>query len=394
MALFTGQTLYTRTRDRQDTWGSNVKSLLASRSNPPDWTVTFTSDSTITQTVLPYTNISNDSSDTRTSNGWAMNRNENADNGMGSTAERNRYIPSGDWSFEIALQYSAPALLANYNIQVEFSIYRVAAGGGARSLLFSVLSSTVNVNLQAGNSTLTTTSTQPEVTIGVGETIHFAIRLTSRATTATLGNETDTVITLGTDNGSSVSFPSPGLRSNYFEYSDGVGNTFTPVDIFIKKDIDGQGDGVGIFNRLVEFYRELNGGGEGSGERSLLTVLKTMVSSGEAQGLSLRLIEKDLFIATGEVLGLRLPNNIFKDIFVANGDTDSVFNKTVVFARLFEGNGEGSRTFNKVVIFVRTFNSEGESVIRPRICLDWDDLPQTGTVIEAEKGQLVYFDWE
>jgi hypothetical protein len=392
MALFTGQRLYTRTRDRQDTWGSNVKSLLAFPSNPPDWTVTFTSDSTITQTVLPYTNISNDSSDTRSTNGWAMNRNENADNGMGSTAERNRYIPSGDWSFEIALQYTAPALLANYNIQVEFSIYRVAAGGGSRSLLFSVLSTTVNVSLQAGNSTLTTTSTQPEVTIGVGETIHFAIRLTSRATTATLGNETDTVITLGTDNGSSVSFPSPGLRSNYFEYSDGAGNTFMPFDLRVKKDVEGQGEGISVFNRLAEFNRELNGRCEGNSERSLLTVLKTLVSNGDARGTSVRLIKKSAFPAEGLSLGLRLPNNIFKDTFVANGNNETGFSKAVVFARLFEGNGEGSRTFSKIVIFVRTFNVEGESVIRPRISLDWDDLPQTGEVIV--KGQLVYFDWE
>ena len=397
MAIFTGQLLYPRNVDQDQVWGSNVKALISTASADTDWTVTFTSETTITQTVVPYTNTSNDPSDTRNNNGWAVNQDEASTDGMGSIVERTRFVPTGDWVFSIPIAYTAPALLANYDIQAEFSIYRVATGGGTRALLFSTTSNTVTVNLQAGTNTLTASSTQPEVVIGVGETIHYAIRLTSVATTATLGNVTSTVVTLQgtTSGGMTLTLPAQGIRSRYFEYSDGVGNTFTPVDIFIKKDIESQGEGAGIINRLVEFYRELNGGGEGDGERSLLTVLKTLVSGGEAQGTSLRLIEKAPYTATGLVSGLRLPNSIFKDVIVADGDAESTISRVVTFARLFEGTGEGSESFNKVVIFVRTFNADGESIIKPRICLDWDDLPVSGTVIAApETGQLVYFDWE
>jgi hypothetical protein len=264
-------------------------------------------------------------------------------------------------------------------------------------LVFSATSNIVTANLQAGTDTLTSSSSQPEIVVGVGETLHYAIRLTSGATTATLGDITNTVITLqgATSGGLILTLPSPGLRSRYFEYSNGVGNTNTPVDISIKKDIEGQGEGTGIITRLVEFYRELNGDAEGDGERSLLTVLKTLVSEGEAQGAVSRLVEKSAYTSTGLASGSRLSNNIYKDTIVAVGDTEAVINRTAVFARLFEGSGEGDKSFNKAVIFVRTFDAEGNSVIKPRICLDWDDLPVSGAVIEVPyTGQLIYFDWE
>lgn len=396
MAIFTGQALYPRNVDQDQSWGSNVKALLATASADANWTVTFTSETTITQTVVPYTNTSNNSADTRTNNGWAINQAEASVNGMGSISTRTRFVPAGDWEFSIPIAYNAPALLANYDIDAEFNIYRVATSGGTRTLVFSVASNTVAVSLQAGTATLAATVAQPEIVVGVGETLHYAVRITSVATTATLGAVTDTVVTIngGTSGALSLTLPPEGLGSNYYEYSDGVGDTVSPVDVSIKKDIDGQGDGAGVINRLVEFYRELNGGGEGSGARSLLTVLKTLESEGEGQGTSLRLIEKATYPATGSGTGLRLSSNIYKDTIVSEGDTEAVIDRTAVFARLFEGEGEGERTFNKVVIFVRTFNAEGESVIRPRIALDWDELPDSGAPPVVINGKQIYLEWE
>jgi hypothetical protein len=396
MAIFTGQVLYPRDVDQDQGWGSNVKALLSAASSDSNWTVTFTDDdNAITQTVVPYTNISNQPADTRVNNGWAINQAEGSTDGMGSIATRTRFVPSGNWVFSIPVAYNAPALLANYTIVAQFSIYRVATGGGTRTLVFSATSNTISVNISAGTGTLTSTSSRSEIAVGVGETLHYSVRLTSIATTATLGATTNTVVTIngGTSGGLSLTLPSQGLRSNYFEYSDGVGDTVTPVDITVRKSLVSEAEGVGVFDRLAEFSRELNGVGVGVGFRTLLTVLKTLEAGGEGEGTSARLIRKDTYIADGEADGQREPNNIFKDTITSLGDGEGVFEKAVVFARQFDAEGEGERTFGKVVIFVREFNGEGESVVRPRIALDWDDLPDAGAPPVVVSKQI-YLEWE
>lgn len=459
MARFRGQTLYLRAATRDVAYGTNVRALISTTGADTNFTVTFTSTTAATQTLQPYTNISNNTTDNRTTHGWGMNQNDASADSVGSTSTRKRIIPAGTWSFSNALSGSAPPLLDSYNVTLEYSVYRVAANGGTRTLLFSFSGSAVN---RSGSGAFTYTAispSQPVYTLEPNETIHLAIRITSAATSSLLGGTTNTVITVsGATSGSQTfTIPAPGMRDLYFDTNLAVGSGVGSETLYIRKDIysatgegDGQysrlvdffrkldavgtgsglesifvrkdifqaigegsgilsrrlelfrtllgtgeglgsetlyvrkdvhsaiGEGVGQYSRLVDFFRKLDAVGEGIGTRELLIIQKTLEAVGTGVGYQgPRRITKEPFLASGEGVGSR-SNKVIKDIFSAIGEGDGSLERAVVFVRDFIATGVGVADISRVVIFVRELQAVGKGVVRGRIGLDFDDLPDPG----------------
>jgi hypothetical protein len=381
MALFNGQILYPRDIDQDQSWGSNIKQLSGTAGADSDFTMTFTSTSSTTLTMIPYTNVSGSSTnDTRTDNGWALNEAESSNDGMGSISTRKRVIPAGDWIFAIDVDYTAPALLTSYDIQAEMSVYRVATGGGSRSLLFTGTSNTITVDLEAGSGTLTTTSSQGEYIIEPGETIHVATRITSAATEALLGSTTNSVITIpaATSGALTYTLPSPGLRSLYFDSNSSVSEYSSTRSTLTQKDAySSTGVFIGALDKAVDFYRSFLGTADHEGSRPLLAVMKELQSTADSEST------KDLYITKGTLSSVIDAEStrallLQKDVVSAIAEASGSIDKVVEYVRGFEGTVDSLSDFEKAVIYVRGFESTMDMLVRPRICLDWDDLPDPG----------------
>lgn len=401
MAIFRGTALYMRATDQDQAWGTNVRALLGTAGADTNFTVTFTSTTAITQTVNPFTNISNQSADNRTNLGWALNEAEASTDSMGSTSSRKRIIHAGTWSFGFAWTSNAPALLASYDVTIEYTVYRVATGGGTRTLLFTVSAAPVTVSLVAGSGDGAVTSNQSEFLIQPGETIHVAVRINSKATSGVLGGTTNTVITCtGATSGSfSVTLPTPGLRNLTFDSNSSTGSGVGTRSLLVlstktgtgsgvgnrnastifKDIISSTGAGVGTLSKLSSFYRIYNAAGDGSGTRTLMVQKDNILSFGVGTGSVSRVL--DLFRefnSTGTGVGTT-SKDIFKDVITTIGDGVGDISKSVIFVRQFTSTGDGVGDVIKSVIFVRDFTSTGKATIRPRIALDWDDLPDPGS---------------
>ena len=286
MAVFRGTTLYHRTTDQDQSWGTDIRALLSSAAADTDWTQTFTSTTAHFQTTDPYTNTtSSATNDTRTNHGWALNEAAASADSMWSTATRKRYTLSGNWQFSTAIAWSAPALLESYDIYIEYSVYRVATGGGTRTLLFSVNSNTQNVTLVSGSGTLSASSSQSEYLFEPGETMHVAMRINSKATSALLGSTTNTVITVkgATSGALKTTLPSPGLRDLFFDSNAAVGAGVGERSLLVTKDYDAVGAGVGTIERIVEYVRGFDAVGAGIGD---ITKVVIFVRGFDAVGVS------------------------------------------------------------------------------------------------------------
>jgi hypothetical protein len=387
MARFRGTQLYLRAASRDVSFGSNVRALLSAAGVDSNFTVTFTSTTAIAQTVSPFTNISNQSADNRAALGWALNQNEASADGMGSgviisgVGNRRRVIPAGVWSFAFGWSSNAPALLANYDVAIEYSVYRVAANGGARSLLFTANAASVNVTLVAGSGNgAATSASQPAFTISDNETIHVAVRITSKATSSALGGTTNTVITCtgATSGALSVAVPSNGIRDIFYNGNDATGESVSTRAKAITKDtFAGAGVGAGEHDYLAEFFRSFNSIGEGESERAVLTVKKFAEATGCGVGARMLGVIKAVSEAQGYG-SAEQAKRIRKAIAGAEGIGSGELTKAAIFVRAFLAAGDGAADMSRVVIFVRKFGATGEATIRPRITLDWDDLPSAG----------------
>lgn len=380
-----------RAATRDVAFGTNVRAMLGTAGADTNFTVTFTSTTSAIQTVNPYTNISNVTADNRTNLGWAFNQNEASADGVGSgdTSSgllRKRVIPAGSWSFEFAWTASAPALLATRPVVISYTVYRVAANGGARSLLFETSAASNTGNSGDGAAT---SAAQPAYVLEPNETIHVAVRIQSQATSNLLGGTNNTVVTCtrATSGSAFVTLPAPGMRDLYLDSSAGTGEALGVRSNRVRKDVyTGTGEGSGLIDRMAEFFRTQIGVGEGDGDRELITVMKFAESVGEGAGTRTLRVRKDLISAIGEGEGLR-SLRVRKDLISAIGEDDLFFERGVVFVRDFLGIGESIADLRRTVIFVRDFNAAGKAVIRPRIALDWDDLPDVegGSVVVVEK---------
>ena len=116
--------------------------------------------------------------------------------------------------------------------------------------------------------------------------------------------------------------PAPGIRDFYLDSSTAAGvsdSSISRKSIF-KDIISSVGGGNGVINRLLEQFKSFNGTGAGVGS----------------------------------------------------------INKAAIFVRNFVGTGVSDSDLIRSVIFVRDFIGTGIATIRPRITLDWEDLPNAG----------------
>lgn len=171
-------------------------------------TITWTTTTITEKTVIPVT-ANSASGDSSNNNGWTFN-NTATPADMASTATAQRRIKAGVWNFSMQITLNTPALLDTHALTIEANVYRVATGGGTRTLLFSATSAN-----QTGSATVTWSSaSQPEYVLDAGEVIMVGFTMTSASTTATvLGANTNTVctVTLGTNTWFEV--PSPGIET-------------------------------------------------------------------------------------------------------------------------------------------------------------------------------------
>lgn len=308
---------------RDVAYGTNVKGLSSVAAADTNFTVTFTSTTTATQTVQPYTNISQVTADNRTTHGWAMNQNLVSNDAMASTATAERIIPAGTWNFSFGWTSNDAPLFYSYTVVVSYHVYRVAANGGTRSLLFSASAAAVTVNTAGGNDTAAAASTQPEYTIQPNETIHVAVQIQSAAAPTLLGGPTPSVITCrgATAGAFSVSFPTPGIRTLYYDTSSAVGAGQGSKALLIAKDnITAAGVGRGLISKMAMYHRSLQAVASGTGS----------------------------------------------------------LEKAAIFARNLNAIGSSRNSLNRAEIFVRSFAAVGKATIRPRIGLDWNRLLDAG----------------
>lgn len=393
MGLFRAQLAHMRAGSRDVAFGTNVRQLSSVQGADTNFTVTYTSTTATTQTINPFTNISNQAADNRQNMGWALNQNEASADGVGSKSTELRLIPGGIWSFQFSYTGSTPALLASYTVLVEFSVYRVAPNGGARTLLFTAATGAV----QGTSGTGDCTSTQGDFLLLPGETLHVAVRVTSAATSSILGGTTNTVLTFtfATAGTHFVAFPEPGMRTLYLDSSlaQGAGSSVRSNRAQITSP--SFGSAVGSFGRSQQLFREFEAVGEAICEKERLIVIKTIAAVGT--GVAIRAgnkITKDLIRATGAGVGYR-SMAIRKDLRSALGSGTGDLAKAAIFVRDFLAQADGVPGIARVVIFVRNFEGVGTARIRPRIALDFDDLPDIeggGQIVNVFRPMFLFDD--
>lgn len=414
MPIFRGQTLYFRPSTVDVAFTNvrtNVRALQSTAGADTNFTATFTSTTQATQTVDPFTNIIDVTDDKRTKLGWAMNQNEASVDSMGSIPTRTRYTPAGIWQFRFAWTSNYPGRpSARYPVTISYHVYKVAANGGARTLLFSVSAPTATVYLSTGSGTGEVTSSQPEYSFAPDETLLIAVQVTSAASDSFSGT-TDTVITFrGATSGSFfVKIPPVGLRSVYHDSSSLVGAGVASRSSLIRKAVSSLADGLGSFLRKLSASRSysLTGSGLGSFLRKLsasrshsstgsglgvrfATVKKSVPANGVGVATRLLLLRK-AFSVVGAASAIQ-QKLIVKGLYQATGSSTSSFDRSGIFSRSFDASGNAIGSFERTAIFFRTFNANGTVTIRPRIALDWDDLPDPGGGTINVYRPLIIFD--
>lgn len=209
----TAQTFYptTGTIDQTLTGAATVR-LLSDTNGALDTTTKNSYTASATQTVIPFTS-SSAGGDTSNNNGWVFN-NTTGTYALGSTSAAQRVLPAGTWTFSGSLTFVAPALLATGSATVTAKVYRVAAGGGVRSLLFSVnFAASTWTAAQTNNISITTS--QPQYVLAAGEVLMVGYTIASADTKNVLNASTTSVITfnVGGANGAAVVVPTPGVRT-------------------------------------------------------------------------------------------------------------------------------------------------------------------------------------
>lgn len=334
-------------------------------------------------TLDPYS-TSSTQSDIRASAGWAINR-LGAD-GMDSAATSRRLIPAGTWN--IGLQVNLPqagTATGTLTVTLVLGIYRVSSSG-ARTLIFTsdlpVTGSSNGLSIGGVTAQIGGSVTVPQIILEANETIH--VGLVSRMVQAAglLGATvagSATYVTGGDATSADVVLPSPGVRTQYTQTQDpAVGKGVSTRSILVRKDTESAvGVGVGAYDYLAEFFRAFNASGKGEADRELLTVLKFVQAVGKGVGARSNLVRKDLISAIGKGAGARAAL-VRKNTLPAIGEGAGIIDKVATYVRLFEAFGKGVPTEDEVVIFVRSFLSTGNGVVRPRIALDWEDLPEAG----------------
>ena len=393
MALFSGNLLYPRNVDQDQTWGTNVKQLSGTSAADTSFAITYTSTTATTHTIKPYVSENASSTDNRTNYGWALNESASSADGMGSISTIHRYIQAGTWTLATNISYTAPALLASYDITAEYSVYRVATGGGTRTLLFTTTSNTIAVSLAAGSGTLTANSSQPVIEFQPGETLHIAIRITAAATSSVLSGTTNSVITVetGTAGGITITLPALGLKSLYLE--DASSNTVVSSvsNKLLNKYVTSTVTINSNFNKFVRWYREAIGNVALDSFTSKSLIFDTITTTSTLSTIVNKFIVKNV-ATSNTIINANRNMVLIKPTFTSDIITAGDYLKQVIYNRAADVNIPIVTSFNKQVIYVRDVDAIVGFNLKARICLDIDDLPDAGTPIVINKQR--FMEWE
>ena len=214
----TAQVFYPSSTDQDQAWGTDVDKLLESVPALLSTTIAQHPNAAGTTdiTLDPFTSRSTQG-DAATNFGWAFN--EAGADGMASVADARRRILAGDWTvrFRIAIP-TGGTTIGSHNVTMIVKLYRVATGGGTRTLIATLTSA------EEGGSAFGVTTTTIEVTASVaeiileaGETLHVGIISRNRQAAGLFGATTAGNITwhVGTQGGvtTMVTVTSPGVRT-------------------------------------------------------------------------------------------------------------------------------------------------------------------------------------
>jgi hypothetical protein len=209
----TAQVFYPTTAAQDQTIsGANVIDKLVTSAPATNSTSTNTYASASTQTVIPYTSTTT-ASDTTQNNGWAFN-NAGVD-GLSSTTTDKRVFPAGVWAFQGSLTFNTPALLATATATVVAKVYRVATGGGSRSLLFTATSAVVSSTATGAFAWSASSASQPAYVMAAGEVVEVGFTIASANTLNALSQSTSTIINFTTGSTTFITVPTPGVRTQY-----------------------------------------------------------------------------------------------------------------------------------------------------------------------------------
>jgi hypothetical protein len=342
-------------------------------------TVTWTTTTVTLKTVIPVT-ANSASGDTSQNNGWVFN-NGGAD-GLGSISTAKRVIPSGVWAFSVDATLNSPALLATIACTITARVYRVATGGGARTLLFSVTSA----NFSATGVRTWNSASQGEIVLEVGEVLMVGYTATSASTTATvLGANTNTVLTFELGANTHVTVPTPGVRTRYLKALSAVMIGLVALRKYIRMAAKtATMIGAAVLNRHSTLHRSLTATAIGVASVSRRAALKRALAA-TMVGVVPNVVRKIRLPRSVTLVGV---SSLRKKVFLRRIATMigvAAVRKTVGIRRL--ATMVGASTLARALVLRRTLSATMNGIAKAWAKLPFNKIPSAegGTVINVIK---------
>lgn len=317
-------------------------------------TVTWTTATITEKTVRPVTANAADG-DQSINNGWAFNN--SADPGLNSVAQARRKILAGAWNFSMQMTLNTPAVLDTHALTITARVYRVATGGGTRTLLFSATSAN-----QTASATVTWSSaSQPQIILGAGEVILVGFTATSASTQAlVLGANTNTVMTVALGANTWVEVPDPGIRTDYAQEANIIGDGVETRVLAVAASRSATGDGVPTESRSVSASKSFSLVGDGAVTRMLAPALSRSVTGDGVPTESRSVQASKTFNLTGDGTATRtLAPALSRQ---ATGDGVATESRSVQASKTFTVTGDGVVTETRSVQAQRSFSLTGDGV--------------------------------
>lgn len=218
MARTLANKFWNSTADQDQAWGTDIRALVTAAPAADSTTINNhgTGTAQTEMTADPYSTRTTISVvDTL---GWGINESAASNEGMDSTSASPRFLTAGNWFFSGIISLPiAGTTTGTLTCSIRWRVYRVAAGGGTRTQLFTATSGTAQSNGLAAvnNAILTAASAQPAHFLLPGETILVTKSTILTQTAGLLGAVVTATATLTTGADDFIQLPGAGIRSYY-----------------------------------------------------------------------------------------------------------------------------------------------------------------------------------
>lgn len=368
------QNFYPHTTDQDQAWGNagdvfKLDTAIGAVNSTTQITYTNVNGSAkYAVTVDPYEAISAAAaSDNRTNMGWAWNEDVTDADAMDSETNAERFVPAGTWSFTVRVRTGTPGPLTTINVDCEWSVYRVAAGGGSRSLLFTATSSNSSTTGTNVEHTLTQTASPGRIDLAAGETLHVAYRIGSHATNGVLSTQNNVVIVYtGTQTSvtNTVQVPSPGIRTDHKQSATLTGRgTAAKGALPVTMTRSATGRGTATFTKAVTATRSFALTGRGAVSRVLAAALPRSASGRGLVSFTRATVASKSFTLTGRgavnrdgLVAVLLPRTL-----TGRGTVTAA--KAVTASKTFTLVGRGIVAFTKATQAQRSFTLTGKGAV-------------------------------